>query len=111
MNKYHVSNSEGKFAAGSGDDVLENKLQLSETNDINDAELVLLEKLYKIVFSTAFPAGKITVPLIKQWHRQWLGNIYDWAGKSGLLISAKITSSSRLQAELRGCFHNSKKNF
>lgn len=43
MNKYHVSNSEGKFAAGSGDDVLENKLQLSETNDINDAELVLLE--------------------------------------------------------------------
>ncbi|HDS3817227.1 Fic/DOC family protein [Morganella morganii] len=81
MNKYHVSNSEGKFAAGSGDDVLENKLQLSETNDINDAELVLLEKLYKIVFSTAFPAGKITVPLIKQWHRQWLGNIYDWAGQ------------------------------
>ena len=81
MNKYYVSNSEGRFAAGSDDDILENKLLLSEVYDIKDAELVLLEKLYQMVFSTAFPARKITVALIKQWHRQWLGNIYDWAGQ------------------------------
>lgn len=50
MNKYHVSNNEGKFADGSDEEILANKLGLSNLDDINDAELVLLE----IVVSSHF---------------------------------------------------------
>lgn len=81
MNKYHVSNSEGKFADGSDEEVLANKLGLSNVDDINDAELVLLEKLYQVIFEEQFPSEQITVSLIQRWHRQWLGNVYDWAGQ------------------------------
>lgn len=50
MNKYHVSNNEGKLADGSDEEILANKLGLSNLDDINDAELVLLE----IVVSSHF---------------------------------------------------------
>lgn len=50
MNKYDVFSSEGKFADGSDEEVLANKLGLSNVDDINDAELVLLEKLYQVIF-------------------------------------------------------------
>ncbi len=81
MNRYDVSNSEGKFADGSDEEVLANKLGLSNVDDINDAELVLLEKLYQVIFEEQFPTEQITVSLIQRWHRQWLGNVYEWAGQ------------------------------
>ncbi|HIH5427793.1 MULTISPECIES: Fic/DOC family protein [Morganellaceae] len=81
MNKYDVFNSEGKFADGSDEEVLANKLGLSNVDDINDAELVLLEKLYQVIFEKQFPTEQITVSLIQRWHRQWLGNVYEWAGQ------------------------------
>lgn len=76
MDKYDVFNSEGKFADGSDEEVLANKLRLSNVDDINDAELVLLEKLYQVIFEEQFPTEQITVSLIQRWHRQWLGNVY-----------------------------------
>ncbi len=77
MNKNHVSNSEGKSVDGSDEEVLANKLGLSNVDDINDVELVLLEKMYQTIFEEQFPTEQITVSLIQRWHRQWLGNVYD----------------------------------
>ncbi|WP_413741516.1 Fic/DOC family protein [Sodalis sp. RH15] len=81
MNRYDVSNSEGKFAEGSGEQVLANKLGISNPDEIDGAELVLLEKFYQTIFEEQFPLGRITVAMIKSWHRRWLENIYEWAGQ------------------------------
>ncbi len=81
MSRYSVSHSEGKYASGSDELVLQNKLGITCAEEMDGAELVLLEKLYQTVFEEKFPTGKISFSMIKHWHRIWLGNIYEWAGQ------------------------------
>jgi len=50
MSRYSVSHSEGKYASGSDDLVLENKLGITRAEEMDGAELVLLEQLYHTVF-------------------------------------------------------------
>lgn len=80
MNRYHVPGSEGQFEKDSGEQVLANKLGIASSDEIDEAELVLLEKLYHSVFEEHFPHGQLSLSLLKSWHRRWLGNIYQWAG-------------------------------
>lgn len=81
MNRYHISGSEGQYEKDSGEQVLANKLGITASEEIDEAELVLLEQLYQSVFEEQFPAGQLSVALLKSWHRRWLGNIYEWAGQ------------------------------
>ncbi|MCD1125507.1 Fic family protein [Jinshanibacter sp. LJY008] len=81
MSRYHVSNSEGQYEENSSKQVLTNKLKISNADEIDDAELVLLEQLYHFIFEEQFPLEQITVSLLKTWHRRWLGNLYKWAGQ------------------------------
>lgn len=81
MSRYHVSSNEGQYEKGSGEQVLANKLGIAASDEINEAELVLLEQLYQSVFEEQFPEGQLSVALLKCWHRRWLGNIYEWAGQ------------------------------
>lgn len=81
MSRYYVSGSEGLYEKDSGEQVLANKLGIADTDEIDDAELVLLEQLYRSVFEEHFPLGQLTVEMLKSWHRLWLGNIYEWAGQ------------------------------
>lgn len=81
MSRYHVAGSEGKFEKDSGEQVMANKLGLTDSTEMNEAKLVLLEQLYQSVFEENFPEGKLNVALLKSWHRRWLGNIYEWAGQ------------------------------
>ncbi|MCT4701642.1 Fic family protein [Enterobacteriaceae bacterium H20N1] len=80
MTRYDISSSEGRYAANPDTQVLENKLGLFDIEEINGAELVLLEKLYQSIFEDNFPQSVITVDMLKHWHYRWLGNIYEWAG-------------------------------
>lgn len=80
MSRYHVSGSEGQYEKDSGKQVLANKLGIAASEEIDGAELVLLEQLYQAVFEEHFPEGQLNVALLKSWHRRWLGNIYEWAG-------------------------------
>lgn len=80
MSKYDIGGSQGRYQPGSNDSVLENKLGITEPADRDEAELVLLEKLYEAVLLDDLPDGMITVAQIKTWHHRWLGNLYDWAG-------------------------------
>jgi len=80
MSKYDVANSQGQFADGTRQEVLLNKLGIVRLEDINDVELVLLEKLYHSVLGADLPQGRITLAMLRQWHHRWLGNVYDWAG-------------------------------
>lgn len=77
MSRYRVSGSEGQYEKNSDEQVLANKLGIADSGEMDEAELVLLEKLYHCIFEEQFPAGQITVALLKSWHRRWLGNIYD----------------------------------
>lgn len=81
MSRYRVSGSEGQYEKNSDEQVLANKLGIADSGEMDEAELVLLEKLYHCIFEEQFPTGQITIALLKSWHRRWLGNIYEWAGQ------------------------------
>lgn len=80
MSKYELDDTSLGYQPNSDEKVLLNKYEITDEHEMDDIETFLLFKLYEKVFS-----GK-TQPYIKfedivSWHRQWLGNVYDWAGK------------------------------
>lgn len=81
MSRYDIHGEEGEFQPGSDGQVLRNKLDIVDPIEINEAELELLLQLYEYVFGSLSSDEQITVPMIKEWHRKWLGNLYEWAGK------------------------------
>lgn len=79
MSRYQVSGWQNSYQEGSNGEVLKNKLGIVTRRDMDHAELTLLRKLYVSVLQQ-LPRGAITVRLIREWHRRWLGNVYAWAG-------------------------------
>ena len=65
MSKYAIGGSQGRYQPGSNDTVLENSLGITDSSDMDEAELVLLEKLYRDVLFDHLPQGEITVDEIK----------------------------------------------
>lgn len=57
MSRCHVSSSEGQYEKDSGEQVLANKLGITAFDEMDEAELVLLEQLYQSVFEEQFPEG------------------------------------------------------
>ncbi|MDH8618405.1 cell filamentation protein Fic, partial [Klebsiella pneumoniae] len=49
MSRYRVSGSEGQYEKNSGEQVLANKLGIADSDEMDEAELVLLEKLYHCI--------------------------------------------------------------
>ena len=81
MNRYNIVGSQGETQAGSDAAVLKNRLNITRVEDMDELELVLLQKLYVSVLQEHLPPGRISVLHLKRWHRRWLGNVYDWAGQ------------------------------
>lgn len=96
MTRYTVDGSEGEYEPGSNALVLKNKLGITDPAEMQEAETELLLDLYTYVFGSVSPEQRLTVALIKEWHRKWLGNLFDWAGeersvnmtKGGFLFAA-----------------------
>ncbi len=80
MSRYEISGLQNSYQEGSDGEVLANKLGIVRREDMDEAELMLLRKLYFAVLREHPVEGRITVRLIRDWHRRWLGNIYRWAG-------------------------------
>ncbi|NOH94009.1 MULTISPECIES: Fic/DOC family protein [Vibrio] len=80
MPKYDVDTVETQYQPGSNDQVLLNKLNITNVTEMNDVETLLLVKLYEKVFSCDVPSLNVSFQTIIDWHRQWLGNVYPWAG-------------------------------
>lgn len=84
MSRYNLPTGlEGEFEPGSRRKVLRNQMgikNLSLMNHAEDRALESVENLYlesgKITVKT-----KITAQIIRQMHTDWLGDIYEWAGK------------------------------
>lgn len=81
MSRYDVTGPQGSFQDGSEGAVLTNKLGITNPDDMDELELSLLGKLYLAVIEANLPQQVISVANIKKWHRQWLGNVYEWAGQ------------------------------
>jgi len=81
MSRYEAPDSEGTFEPGSHGRVLSNKLGITAVEEMEDTELDLLEQLYNRVFREQFPVRELCVQDLKDWHRQWLGRVYPWAGE------------------------------
>lgn len=80
MSRYDISGLQDAEQEGSGGQVLVNKLGIVRRADMDQAELMLLRKLYFSVLREHPVRTAITVRMIKNWHRRWLGNLYPWAG-------------------------------
>ncbi|MBR7890126.1 Fic family protein [Marinomonas sp. A79] len=80
MAKYEVTTTEGEFEPGSNEAVLKNKLGIITVDDINEAETELLIQLYEYILSETDHSA-LTAVDITNWHRMWLGNLYEWAGE------------------------------
>lgn len=80
MAKYDISSTEDEFEPGSNEAVLKNKLAINTVDDINEAETELLIQLYELILSDT-DHSVLTVADITNWHKIWLGNIYEWAGE------------------------------
>lgn len=105
MSRYHVSGSEGQYEKNSGEQILANKLGITHSDEMDEAELVLLEQLYRFVFEEQFPSGQLTFALLKNWHRRWLGNIYEWAGQERAVNISKGSFMFAPSAQLPKLLH------
>jgi len=82
MTKYEIDSSETQYQPGSNDTVMVNMLDIIDVIEMNDVEAILLTKLYEKCFTTSTPElDNFSFENISTWHRQWLGNVYEWAGK------------------------------
>ena len=79
--RYQADGVQGSWQPGSNERVLANKLGVTDPQEMAEAELVLLEKLYESVLLDELPDRKLQIADLKSWHRRWLGNVYAWAGE------------------------------
>jgi cell filamentation protein len=80
-NRYTAYGIEAEYEPGSNGLVLRNKLRITEPEEMDELEAVLLEKLYQLVLIDDFRERALTTADLQRWHRQWLGNVYPWAGE------------------------------
>ena len=88
MAKYELNSAEERYQPGSGDLVLANKLGITDEEEMEALESGLLLMLYEQLFIEGQPPAALAFEHISGWHRQWLGNVYDWAGR---LRNANLT--------------------
>lgn len=81
MSRYDATGSQGSPQDGAENGVLANKFSITTSQEIDELELLLLNRLYLSVIGENLPKRRISVGMIKEWHQLWLGNVYDWAGQ------------------------------
>ncbi len=81
LSKYELHSAEERYQPGSGDLVLSNKLGIIDEEEMEALESGLLLMLYEQLFIEGQPPAVLVFEHISGWHRQWLGNVYDWAGR------------------------------
>lgn len=109
--RYQTEGAQGSYQPGSGDQVLANKLGITDPAEMDELELALLGQLYESVLLHDLPERPLTVADLKHWHYRWLGNVYEWAGsersvnmsKGGFQFAAAAQVPRLLQVFERDC--------
>ncbi len=60
---------------------LERKLGITDPSEMDDVELELLDQLTDVVIGEVAVDQRLMVADLYEWHRRWLGNVYEWAGR------------------------------
>lgn len=79
--RYHVDGSEGAFEPGSRGRVLANSRGITRVRDMQAAETAALLDVTDALFDEVQMGQRFTAADLGDWHRQWLGNLYPWAGR------------------------------
>ena len=106
--RYTVTGAQGATEPGSDGAVLANKLHITRPDEMDGVELLLLQKLYEALLIERLPQRPLVADDLITWHRQWLGNVYPWAGelrsvntsKGGFMFAA-AAQIPRLLAEFK----------
>ncbi|KIQ97324.1 Fic family protein [Lysobacter sp. A03] len=109
--RYSADGMQGESQPGSNGQVLANQLGITDADEIAEAEVLLLRKLYEAVLLSELPDRALIVQDLIDWHRRWLGNLYDWAGqmrsvnvsKGGFMFAAAGLIPSLLSDFERDC--------
>ena len=72
---------EAHFEPGSNGQVLRNRLGITSTQDMDDAETRALAKTMDALVRSYGAAERFTAADLCEWHGIWLGDIYEWAGR------------------------------
>jgi cell filamentation protein len=72
---------EAQFEPGSNNQVLRNRLGITSTQEMDAAEARALEKTMDALVRRYGETHRFTVLDLRECHRLWLGDIYEWAGQ------------------------------
>lgn len=88
--RYDTSgNPEGRYQPGSGNQVLLNKLGISDPREMEDIEFDHLIQ-FQVALFNEFPVDRQIIENdLCEWHRSWLGPIYEWAGNYRTVTMSK----------------------
>ena len=88
--RYDTSNVvEGQYQPGSNDEVLLNKLKITSLSEMDEIELGLLNELTSTLIDEIEVDQIISTADLCEWHRRWLGNVFNWAGEYRSVNMAK----------------------
>jgi len=89
-NRYDTTgNSEGEYEPGSGESVLVNKLGITDLQEMENIEFDCLIEFQLILFKEVSIDHQVTTDDLCEWHRGWLGEIYEWAGNYRTVTMSK----------------------
>lgn len=111
MSRYSVNSSEGEYQPGSDELVLKNLLGITSEEEIGEVELGLLAQLYENVLVDDLPERTLAVEDLRIWHRRWLGNVYEWAGKERSVNMSKSGFTFAASAQIPRLLVDFERNF
>lgn len=71
---------EGEFEPGSDDKVLRNKLGITSLLEMDQTEYDALEEAQDRYLDRVTDKTVFTAEVIREMHKDWLGDVYEWAG-------------------------------
>lgn len=106
ISRYDAAGIEAEFEPGSRGRVLRNKLGIRRVGDMQQAETDALVVVTRWAVGRFDVAHRFTADDLCELHRQWLGGIYEWAGRyrnvniaKGGFMFAAAPQVPRLMAE------------
>lgn len=84
MSRYRTAvGPEAEYEPGSRHRVLRNLLGIKSKTEMDEVEAMALQRVQSEYFfgESISKETRFTADLIKKMHRDWLGDIYDWAGR------------------------------
>ena len=109
MDRYEVGSTD-EFEPGSNETVLRNKLGVTDSREIGLIESKLLQEAILRSFENLESTTKLRFDTVCQWHVDWLGSLYVFAGQirtvnvsKGGVLFAPISNLETTLEELDKC--------